>query len=764
MKPFLKLPDMSANRFPMLRFLKVICLLGLPLMLAPSAFAFVTGGPINEAYQVPVIGFGLPGDLTAPKNIGEEYRRNTPVMYYAFDQNFLEFFGSNGVAAVDQAYTILNTVSNLTQFSSDLSEFPLESRRRNYSAEALSLLDLRSVTLGAMTEQLGLDQPVRYVWNIHNRFLPTGNPPCPAGEVYTIVQRNLPLIPSPLNQPEYSSYVNGTLYSYVIEEFCTGPNPLADAVEFSVDPTADQFSAVADYFSEWYSGLTVGSFYTYLTRDDVGGLRYLMATNNYNIESAGPGTVQFVTNNSPQFLITQDLGLLAAEAPTNSALQLEALFPGLIVNDVSNYPAVVLTTNISLVVTSAPFAPAGFLQVKIVTNITPSIVQFYVHTFDNIITNTFTTQTVIQEITPSTSPFAPAGSPPTSTKVKTIKVTQTAGDFFIIPTGLCSIQILNSNLLTTVIATTNTIFSTNIVTTVTNATGGTVSNSTLSVSIVTYFTNHAIVYLPITCPADTVDLRGGIGGIEFVRRDFDSLFGRFWAPATNIYTITSLTNNVLVPQAFERTVDQPDFLFTAQDLDAGPATVATAATFARNVNFNQANALTGLAGPGTIESPTTFIFNKSTPIYVNLPTGAGHGFFLTELTQAPVLIFASFDASTNAPVIYPDGTSLQNLMNMLVIRVSPSAGALPDGSVGVGYSVTLTVNGGQAPYTWSLSPASPGGFPPGLGWDGDPSATSSSDGIISGTPAASGTYDFIIRLTDAGSRFVDVPYSITINP
>ena len=41
----------------------------------------------------------------APKNIGEEYRRNTPVMYYTFDANFLDYFGSNGVAAVDSAFT-----------------------------------------------------------------------------------------------------------------------------------------------------------------------------------------------------------------------------------------------------------------------------------------------------------------------------------------------------------------------------------------------------------------------------------------------------------------------------------------------------------------------------------------------------------------------------------------------------------------------------------------------------------------------------------
>ena len=192
--------ELSAKRFMMLRFLKIIFLLAGVMAFVPSGLAFVQGGPINEPYQVGTIGYNLPADLAAPKNINEEYRRTVPKLYYAFDQNFLEFFGSNGVAVVDQAAAIMNTVTNLAQFSADLSEFPLTSRRVNYSAELLSLLDLRSTTLGALTEQLGLAEPVRYTWCLHNRFIPAGNAPCPAGEVYTVVQRNLDVVSSPLPQ------------------------------------------------------------------------------------------------------------------------------------------------------------------------------------------------------------------------------------------------------------------------------------------------------------------------------------------------------------------------------------------------------------------------------------------------------------------------------------------------------------------------------------------------------------------------------------
>ncbi len=60
-------------------------------------------GGQGDAWQVPTIGYGLPGDLVAPKNLGEEYRRNAQIYYYACDANFLDFFGSNGVVAISQA-------------------------------------------------------------------------------------------------------------------------------------------------------------------------------------------------------------------------------------------------------------------------------------------------------------------------------------------------------------------------------------------------------------------------------------------------------------------------------------------------------------------------------------------------------------------------------------------------------------------------------------------------------------------------------------
>ena len=132
-----------------------------------GAGAFSLLGPIAngpDSYQVPEIGYNLGGDNGAPKNLGEEYRWNTKTLYYSFDQTFLDYFGSNGVAAIEQAIAIFNGLSNVSAYSTDLSEWPMEAQRINYRAQALHLYDLKSMTMYLLTEQLGLAQADRWTW------------------------------------------------------------------------------------------------------------------------------------------------------------------------------------------------------------------------------------------------------------------------------------------------------------------------------------------------------------------------------------------------------------------------------------------------------------------------------------------------------------------------------------------------------------------------------------------------------------------------
>src|SRR5687768_5650833 len=116
-----------------MRRLKIFLLSVLCILTMPSARGFSLLGPF-EAWMTPPIGYDPFSDgqmLGGPMNIGEEYRWNLPTITYAFDESFLNYFGSNGVRAIDQAMGILNAVPPVSTLSSNLVEYPLDSQRVN---------------------------------------------------------------------------------------------------------------------------------------------------------------------------------------------------------------------------------------------------------------------------------------------------------------------------------------------------------------------------------------------------------------------------------------------------------------------------------------------------------------------------------------------------------------------------------------------------------------------------------------------------------
>lgn len=321
----------------------------------PSAWGFALLGPLppnagGETWQVGNIGYDLAyldsssvfspggrvwlGDIGGPHNWAEEYRRVTPTMYYAYDANFLEFFGLAGTTNCDAAFAIMNSLTNVSFYSQTLTaEFPNNSQAFNPMAQALYLLDLKSVTLHLIVEQLGLAEPERYTWTIHDRFLPPG---CPLTTTYLIVQRNFNDYDQPLalNQVGYSPIVNGILYTYNVLESCRNGTPYPDAVTvpFAADPlVTSQYTAVAANDDEPFGGLQLGGFYTGLTRDDIAGLRYLYNSNNINFEATAPsGALLLQTNTqAPTTLTTLPLSLLFQSPMTNDPATLQANFPGI---------------------------------------------------------------------------------------------------------------------------------------------------------------------------------------------------------------------------------------------------------------------------------------------------------------------------------------------------------------------------------------------------------------------------------------------------
>lgn len=746
-----------------------------------SSWAYSLAGPVGnggDAWQSPVIGYGPPTSLVGPKNIGEEYRRNTPVLYWTFDQSFYDFFGTNGANALRSTFAVLNSLTNVDNYSPQLSEFPLETRHINFTAQTLGLFDVKSFTLGILAEQMGLADPVEWTWTLHDR----NGTPCPAGMAYLVVQRNFDFVSDPLNQLQYSPYVNNTLYSYSILEFCTGPNPLALAVPFSVDPLADTYSAVASSVIGW------GDYYTGLTRDDVAGLRYLLTTNNVNYENVAPGALLVTTNlGSIVQLTTSNLNSLLVFAQTNDPSLIPGAFPNVVVaSAVTNW---VLVTNWSIgsYLYTPPGQPYGTQVLVVYSNIVGTSYQpVYQDTFANVITNgnltnfpgfVLTGTNVVLNYSPYTVATmqtvqllpvqgAPYGTLATNTTSSTVIFSNTpSGEYFVLPPGQCGWRILDYPPAFQIVNTTN------LITQATNtfATGGT-NNATTntfvgSESIVYTFTNHTYLAQPINCVNSTPPpgLYEGIGRVQFVEADFDSLIGQYFQPVTNNYTMTLVTNSQTVVQNFQRVVTTPDFLFDAADLVSGPAAPPVVGIYARNLNFDTTRVLPGLAGPGIITPSTTVTYNKSGPVYYNSFSDVMDGtpYFtqlpgsdLTDLFYAGYFVWASYDGTTNAPVVYPNGTSVDILQNQMLIQVTPSS--LSDGYTDTPYGpVTFSTTGGAftQPYTWSAS-----GLPAGMSLASNPDSTAT----LSGSPSQSGTFDFILTLTDYVGRSVRWGYTITI--
>jgi hypothetical protein len=82
-----------------------------------------------------------------------------------------------------------------------------------------------------------------------------------------------------------------------------------------------------------------------------------------------------------------------------------------------------------------------------------------------------------------------------------------------------------------------------------------------------------------------------------------------------------------------------------------------------------------------------------------------------------------------------------------------SSAILPTGTLNVPYSQTLTTSGATPPNTWAVMS---GALPPGL--------SLSSTGVLSGPPAAVGTYSFTVSVTDSTAALSSQTFSLTILP
>lgn len=250
-----------------------------------------------EDWQEAQLGFQFPEstDLGGPKNISEEYRYSTPILTYGFDASFVDYFGTDGMAAIDSAFQVFNDLPAASAMSLNLDErdgdgkprFPLNVRKVNRNAARLRMWDLKTQTIGMLLEQLGLGVPERYTWILRDVLGRDTDP----WTGFVVANYNFDPVtyrPTP--------YINGTLYSYSISSFFVGDTRHYDALEFRVDPTQPNLSAagfgnmtfLAD--DQAVAQVGAGAYIDRLTRDDVGALRFLYSPQNRNYELAPSGS------------------------------------------------------------------------------------------------------------------------------------------------------------------------------------------------------------------------------------------------------------------------------------------------------------------------------------------------------------------------------------------------------------------------------------------------------------------------------------------
>jgi hypothetical protein len=260
---------------------KFVCLI-LGLTAAQHAGAFTLWGPL-ETWQTADLDYGLRFyyenieigtrlgyvENGGPKNFGEGSRLATPIVTYGFDDTFLEYFGAQGVAAVDSAMQVLNALPSGS--SANLANFLTDGAQQiNYTAQALELMDLKSSVLWLMATHMGLLGET-HVWDLLLRSK-YGTPTC--AYEYFVVNRNY----DPVDY-DPTPYVNGRLYGYGIWDGCSVGVNVGDAIEVPADTTATRYTAVATG-----QGLQFGGYYLNMTRDDMGGLQFLYNKDYYTFQ------------------------------------------------------------------------------------------------------------------------------------------------------------------------------------------------------------------------------------------------------------------------------------------------------------------------------------------------------------------------------------------------------------------------------------------------------------------------------------------------
>ncbi|NDA67017.1 MAG: hypothetical protein EBY09_10300, partial [Verrucomicrobia bacterium] len=259
----------------MQRLIQRLCTLTAALLVVTKASAFSLMGPF-ASWQAASIGYNLPGDIGGPMNLFEGYRITVPVLTFGYDATFLNFFGSNGVVAVQSAMDVLNAIPSADQIVVTNMPRQAVSTIPNATAQGLQIYDLKSAVLSTVLGQMGLASPERWVFTLRDRLVAQNT------TNYTVIMRHFdPVTWNPTNRVN-----DGAVFTYTVVEPLL-PGNYAATVNTLVGSPRNIYRTAAG--ADDSGSIGPGEFFGGLTRDDYGGLKYLLRFSNVKTETLTAG-------------------------------------------------------------------------------------------------------------------------------------------------------------------------------------------------------------------------------------------------------------------------------------------------------------------------------------------------------------------------------------------------------------------------------------------------------------------------------------------
>jgi len=642
-------------------------------------------------------------------NLGEEYRWNSPVITYTYDESFLNYFGSNGVVAIEKAMGILNAIPPASTIATNyppssasennLWNYPVRPDRFHPRAYNDRILDIKSYALAELFGFMGLGNPEDSAFQL---------------EFGSVTLRNWdPISYGP------SKYVNGTLLSWVVLG-------ATNAQPFPIDVTKPIIT-LAGTIDHRVPRLDEGKYLVAPTRDDIGGYRYLYRKDNFNMEALPPSTYQVVTNEpnlTNPAIFSIDLRWFCKESRTNTPASFRQFVAtnqwwGSVVTNLNIPPLLILktnvawemgwTTNVTPYLTNFPWTPIGQPATLVyVTNKSRTFQPSYDYIFGNVITNIHVPASESEvlyrswEVVPKAPLWSVLGAVPTTTNYNTTVMNDNCphGEIIILPATnvagyhFTDMQFEVVNTLTNLLTGTNNLANPGGALPGQGgglgAGGGAITNFVgVMEDEVWQSTNHAYLAFPIVLQTNTM-LLGGIDKIRYFRMQGDSLVttnysaNRFLKDyrfpsleeqtftyiipnssqaATNAalpsyqYEMDYVTEGVRKTGTFIKFFTQPDILFSAMN---APSTVTSTNVPPAAIDNNAINGLQtlGLNGPGVIQASGNMVigFNK-----IGIHWDLDPTFFRNEENQEPGWIWGHYDGSMSEPMVFPNSQTIRDL-------------------------------------------------------------------------------------------------------